>query len=68
MKFHPDQITFLNEIIEYLVKNGTMKPKELFDSPFTLLNEKGVTGALGEEMAGKVVEIVRQINKNAEAA
>ena len=65
---HPDQITFLNEIVEYLVKNGTMEPKEMYQSPFTLLNDKGVTGAMGEEMASKVVELVREINKNAEAA
>ena len=65
---HPDQITFLNEVIEYLVKNGTMEPREMYQSPFTLLNDKGVTGAMGEELAGEVVELVREINKNAEAA
>ena len=65
---HPDQITFLNEVIEYLVKNGTMEPREMYQSPFTLLNDKGVTGVMGEELAGEVVELVREINKNAEAA
>ena len=47
---------------------GAMEPKEMYQSPFTLLNDKGVTGAMGEEMASKVVDLVREINKNAEAA
>lgn len=65
---HPDQISFLNEVVEYLVKNGTMEPREMFDSPFTLHNDKGVTGVLGEDLASKVVDLVRRINKNAEVA
>ena len=68
VKLHPDQIAFINEIIEYLVKNGTLEPKQLFDSPFTRLNERGVSGAMGDDLAGTVVELVRQINRNAEVA
>jgi type I restriction enzyme, R subunit len=65
---HPDQISFLNEVVEYLVKNGTMEPKAMFDSPFTHHNDKGVVGIMGDELAGKVVDLVRRINKNAEVA
>lgn len=65
---HPDQISFLNEVVEYLVKNGTLEPREMFDSPFTLHNDKGVAGVMGEELAGKVVDLARRINKNAEVA
>jgi type I restriction enzyme R subunit len=65
---HPDLLSFLNEVVEYLVKNGTMRPRELFDSPFAQHNDKGVAGVLGEELAGKVVKLVRRINKNAEVA
>lgn len=65
---HPDQISFLNEVVEYLVKNGIMEPKAMFDSPFTHHNDKGVVGIMGDEMASKIVDLVRRINKNAEVA
>ena len=29
-----DQITFINQIIEYLASNGTMEPDQLFRPPF----------------------------------
>ena len=62
---HPDQISFLNEVVEYLVKNGVMEPKEMFDAPFTHFHDQGVAGVMGEEMAKNVVELVRAINANA---
>lgn len=65
---HPDQISFLNEVVEYLVKNGTLEPREMFDSPFTLHNDKGVVGVMGDELAGQVLDLVKRINKNAEVA
>jgi len=65
---HPDQIAFVNEVIDYLVKNGSMEPKEMFDAPFTHYHDHGLTGVMGEEMAMKVVNLVRQINENAEVA
>jgi len=65
-QFLPDQISFLNEVVEYLVKNGVMEPKEMFDSPFTMYHDKGVVGVMGEEMAGKVVDLVKRINSNAD--
>ena len=65
---HPDQISFLNEIIEYLVQNGVMEPKEMFDAPFTRYHDQGVIGVMGEEYAKNVIMLVTQINKNADAA
>ena len=65
---HPDQISFLDEVIRYLMRNGTMKPKALFDAPFTHINTKGVAGIFGEEEGKKVVELVREINENAGVA
>lgn len=65
---HPDQINFLNEVVEYLVTNGVMEPKEMFEVPFTLHHDQGVVGILGQEMAGKIVELVKKINGNADVA
>jgi type I restriction enzyme R subunit len=65
---HPDQIRFLQEVVEYLVKNGVMEPKELFDAPFTHYHDSGVSGVLGEDLAAKVVQLVKQVNANAAVA
>ena len=62
---HPDQISFLNEVVEYLVKNGVMEPKELFDAPFNHYHDGGITGVLGDKLAKNVIELVRTINANA---
>lgn len=64
---HPDQITFLDEIVEYLVKNGTMEPKVLFDNPFTNIHDHGVVGVFGEDMSKKVIELVKHVNEAAVA-
>lgn len=65
---HPDQISFLNEVVEYLVKNGVMEPKELFDAPFTHHHDQGVAGVMGEKLSRNVVELIEAINANAGAA
>ena len=64
---HPDQIAFLDEIVEYLVKNGTMEPKILFDNPFTNIHDHGVVGVFGEDMSKKVIELVKHVNEAAVA-
>ena len=65
---HPDQISFLDEVIRYLMRNGVMKPKVMFDAPFTNLHSSGVSGVFGNEDSKKVVELVREINHNADVA
>jgi type I restriction enzyme R subunit len=65
---HPDQIAFLDEIVEYLVKNGTLEPKGLFDTPFTHFHDQGLTGVMPGELASQVVDLVKSINRNADAA
>ena len=62
---HPAQISFLNEIVEYLVKNGVMEPRELFDAPFNHYHDEGIAGVLGGELAKNVVELIQEINANA---
>ena len=65
---HPDQITFLDEVVNYLVKNGVMEPKAMFDTPFTNINDQGVLGVFGENVSKKIVETLKQINRNADVA
>jgi len=65
---HPDQITFLDEVVEFLIKNGIMDPKTMFDSPFTNINDQGVIGVFGEDGSKRIIELIRHINENADVA
>jgi len=62
---HPDQMAFLDEVVEYLVKNGTMEPKVMFDTPFTHIHDQGIAGVFDKNTSKKVIELVRHINDNA---
>ena len=61
-----DQMTFINTIISYLSKNGTIDKAMLFESPFTDLNDQGLSGVFDEDaILAKVVRIIDEINENA---
>ena len=45
-----------------------MEPKAMFDTPFTNINDQGVVGVFGENVSKKIVETVKQINRNADVA
>jgi type I restriction enzyme, R subunit len=62
--FSATQIRFINQIIDYLTQKGTMDPELLFRHPFDALN----SGLFKEEEASNIIEIVRNITKNAEVA
>lgn len=62
----PDQMTFLKQIVDYLVKNGTMEPKALFETPFTHLHSEGLAGVFDGEESETVVKLVREVNLNAD--
>jgi type I restriction enzyme, R subunit len=62
---HPDQITFLDQIVDYLVKNGTMEPKAMFETPFTHINDQGIAGVFNNDESDKVIRLVQNINDNA---
>jgi len=59
-----DQITFINQIIDHLVHNGTMDPADLFLPPFTDQHDQGVLGVLPDH-AQLIVQVIKRINGNA---
>ena len=65
---NPEQISFLDEIFEYLVHNGIMEPRIMFEVPFTHFHDKGVVGIFGDRDAKEIIEVVKHINENAEVA
>jgi type I restriction enzyme R subunit len=61
-----DQITFINNIITYLSKNGTIDKQMLFESPFTNDHYEGLTGVFKKETEViQLVRIIDRINANA---
>ncbi|OYU93955.1 MAG: restriction endonuclease [Bacteroidetes bacterium B1(2017)] len=63
-----DQITFINNIITYLSKNGTIDKQMLFESPFTDDHFEGLTGVFKKETEViQLVRIIDRINANAGA-
>jgi type I restriction enzyme R subunit len=62
-----DQIRFIDQIIEHLVRNGVMHPEALYEPPFTDMHYEGLDGVLPDH-ADKVIAIIRRVNNNASAA
>ncbi|WP_396141684.1 DEAD/DEAH box helicase family protein [Flavobacterium sp.] len=60
-----DQMTFIQNIITYLTKNGTIEPSMLFEPPFTDMNDQGLLGLFEDGDAHKVISIIERINENA---
>ena len=60
-----DQMAFLNEIVEYLVKNGVIEPRVIFETPFNHYHELGVAGVFGDELSQQIVERIHYVNQNA---
>jgi type I restriction enzyme R subunit len=60
-----DQITFINNIIGFLTKNGTIDKSMLFEPPFTHINDQGITGVFDDVQVGKIIRIIDNVNENA---
>ncbi|BDS13111.1 DEAD/DEAH box helicase family protein [Aureispira anguillae] len=63
-----DQMTFIQNIITYLTKNGTIEKKLLFEAPFTNLHDQGITGIFDHADAAKIIRIIEGINGNSGVA
>lgn len=62
-----DQITFINQIVEHLVKNGAMNPDRLFEQPFTDIHSEGIAGVFPND-AERILAVIETVNRRAEAA
>jgi type I restriction enzyme, R subunit len=60
-----NQITFINNIINFLTKNGMIEKSMLFEPPFTDINDQGITGVFDEVQVVKIIRIIDNVNQNA---
>ncbi len=66
-RFNGEQIRFVQHIIEHLTRNGVMDPALLYESPYTDASPSGLDGVFGNEQAGRIVQMIRQVNENADS-
>jgi len=60
-----DQMTFINNIITYLTKNGMIDKEMLFKPPFTNQHQDGLVGVFDDAAAMKVIKLIDRVNGNA---
>ncbi len=65
--YSPNQIEFVNMIIDYLTKNGVMDAGLLYKPPYTDYNSNGLSGLFKDDEANSIVRILSAIKQNAAA-
>ncbi len=63
----PNQIEFVNLIVQELTQTGVMEPERLFQSPFTDLNAQGPLGVFPPPKVTQIVQVLAQIRERAVA-
>jgi type I restriction enzyme, R subunit len=66
--YNAKQIQFVNQVIDYLTRNGIMDPARLYEPPFTDFSNDGLDGVFQDSDADKIVMLIKDINKNAASA
>lgn len=62
-----NQIEFINLVIDYLTERGAMDPRRLYESPFTDLDDQGVSGIFDKNSSAEIVRVVRSFSERAAA-
>jgi len=61
----PNQIEFINLIVQELTQSGVMEPERLFQSPFTDLNVQGPFGVFPAARVTQIVRVLEDIRRRA---
>lgn len=65
-KLTADQMSFINNIIDFLANNGVIEKQRLVQPPFSDLHHLGIFGLFDEQEQVQIVNIIDRINRNAE--
>ncbi|MBS0355508.1 MAG: DEAD/DEAH box helicase family protein [Proteobacteria bacterium] len=63
----PNQIEFINLVVEELTQNGVMEPARLFESPYTDINAQGPLGVFPPATVTQIVEVLEGVRERAVA-
>jgi type I restriction enzyme, R subunit len=64
----PEQIEFVELIVEELTQNGVVVPERLFESPFTDVNARGPLAVFPPSQVARIVDVLKDIRSKAVAA
>ena len=64
----PNQIEFVDLIIDSFVEEGVVNPELFYERPFTDFDAMGLAGLFPAEQANEILAIVQRANKAAEVA
>lgn len=64
-KLTPDQIEFIELVVQELSKNGVVPPERLFEPPFTDINAQGPTAVFPPAQVTRIVEVLADIRARA---
>lgn len=65
--YSANQIEFINLIIDYLTECGAMEPRRLYESPFTDLDDQGVSGMFPQADVMRIVQVLNDVRQRAAA-
>lgn len=63
----PNQIEFINLVVQYLTENGVMEPDRLYESPFTDINPQGPEGVFSSAKVDQMIQVLVDIRQRAAA-
>ncbi|MBC7962641.1 MAG: restriction endonuclease subunit R, partial [Steroidobacteraceae bacterium] len=61
------QIRFIDQVVSYLTRNGTMDPGLLYEPPFTDLHNEGLDGVFCDAGVTKIIHLLQDIELRAAA-
>ncbi len=67
-RFSANQIEFVNLVIDELSENGTVEPRRFYESPFTDVSPQGPDALFESRQIDRLIEVVAEIRRRAEAA
>jgi type I restriction enzyme R subunit len=62
-----NQIEFVDMVIDYLTDRGLMDPRRLYESPFTDLDDQGVSGVFEAGQVKELVNVLKDVKARAAA-
>jgi type I restriction enzyme R subunit len=63
----PNQIEFVNLVVQELTQNGVMEPERLFQSPFKDLSAQGPIGLFPASKVTRIIEVINTFKERAAA-
>jgi type I restriction enzyme R subunit len=66
-QLNSNQTEFLDLVIDSLTETGIVEPATFYESPFTDLDDMGISGIFDRKQTSEIIKIVRMLNASAAA-